>query len=435
MDRSSVTEFIGKEVPDWDDEVIAMARFKAFSGQRSDWELKFRFWRDLILKIARHFGIFIIRPQEVKEEWFNRGGLTPLCIDHVLSLMYNEGDIVRSGDLVNPRSGRLSNLFVRVRNLTFRSSTRDIMLEDHVVLTTLLKEKAGEVVKLLSDSHWTSSCIVTLEKFEGMCDGPIEASAVLSYLSGCGKGQYLSISKKEFIEGVKVSLTHAVVSGITSLDCDVLHLIWTTEKLQRQLDIIDRRHEMSRKSALACLSSGNKKLALRHVRELKLATESREKCSSLLNRVEEVLSIIADAESTKKVSEAIQIGARAVKENRITVEDIQLCLEELEEGIGTLKEVEKAIEFSVSVTDIENEDIEEEFRKLELEIKYDKLPVLGIDVRREAPEKASSESAELLTNALSNLKLGDGSAENPGPLDSVAPGRIEKLRNPIPEAA
>lgn len=55
-----------------------------------------------------------------------------------------------------------------------------------------------------------------------------------------------------------------------------------------------------RKSALASLQSGNKKLALSYARELKLVTQSREKCSSLLNRVEEVLGVIADAESTKK---------------------------------------------------------------------------------------------------------------------------------------
>lgn len=58
----------------------------------------------------------------------------------------------------------------------------------------------------------------------------------------------------------------------------------------------------SRQSALASLKSGNKKLALRHAREMKLGTENREKCTSLLNRVEEVLSVIANAESTKKVS-------------------------------------------------------------------------------------------------------------------------------------
>lgn len=84
MDSKSVKEFIRKEVPDWDYELIATARFKAFSGQKSDWEPKFQFWKNLIVKIARHFGVFIISPPQVKNEWFNRGGLTPLCIDHVL---------------------------------------------------------------------------------------------------------------------------------------------------------------------------------------------------------------------------------------------------------------------------------------------------------------------------------------------------------------
>ncbi|CAN1835438.1 hypothetical protein LINPERHAP1_LOCUS34427, partial [Linum perenne] len=50
----------------------------------------------------------------VKNEWFNRGGLTPLCIDHVLTLMYNEGDIVPISSLVDPRSWRVSQLFRKV---------------------------------------------------------------------------------------------------------------------------------------------------------------------------------------------------------------------------------------------------------------------------------------------------------------------------------
>jgi len=52
---------------------------------------------------------------------------------------------------------------------------------------------------------------------------------------------------------------------------------------------------------VASLHSGNRKLALRYARELKLVTQSREKCSSLLNRVEEVHGVIVDAESTKTV--------------------------------------------------------------------------------------------------------------------------------------
>ncbi|KAK1317372.1 hypothetical protein QJS10_CPA05g00062 [Acorus calamus] len=36
--ESPLTEFIRREVPDWDDDIVSAARFKALSGQRSDWE-------------------------------------------------------------------------------------------------------------------------------------------------------------------------------------------------------------------------------------------------------------------------------------------------------------------------------------------------------------------------------------------------------------
>ncbi|GAB4841833.1 hypothetical protein Ancab_022577 [Ancistrocladus abbreviatus] len=218
----SLAEFIRKEVPDWDDEVKATARFKAFSGQSSDWEPQFRFWRDLIIKIANHFGCFILSPLELE--------------------MHKVGDIVRVTDLGHPYSGRLSQFFRKVVHFTssLRSLTPKAVLTNHLILLTVLKDKAAEVVKALSESQWTPSCIMTMRKFEALFVTHDEASAVLSYLSGCGKAQYISSKKKELIEGVKLSLTSAAVSGVTSLDCDILQLIWTMEKLQQQLDVIDQ---------------------------------------------------------------------------------------------------------------------------------------------------------------------------------------------------
>lgn len=422
VNAANVRDFIAKEVADWNDEVIGVARFKAFSGQKCDWEPTFLFWKHLIIKIATHFRILLIRPSQVKNDWFNRGGLTPLCIDNVLSLMYNEGDITRTVDLPDPTSGRFSQLVRRVSNLITRPATPDIMAEQCVIVTALLKDKAAEVVKHLSETHWNSSCVVTMKKFQDVCGGPDEASVILRYLSGCRTAQYLSVNKKEFVEGVKVSLSAGALSSISNLDYDVLHLIWTTEKLQQQLDVTDRRYELLRKSAFASLHSGNKKMALNHAREMKLVTQSREKCSSLLSRVEEVLGIIADAESTKKVAEAMQIGARAIKENKISVEDVDLCLRDIQESIDSQKEVEKALEQTPLYADIEDEDIEEEFKILELTV--------GNEAQVPAPEKTISsverktalEDTEFISDAFSNLKLSDGPAGNSGITQAVTHG-------------
>ncbi|KAL7199179.1 hypothetical protein ACSBR2_021456 [Camellia fascicularis] len=408
-----IGELIRKEVPDWDDEVMVTARFKAFSGQRSDWEPKYVFWRDLILKLSTHLGVFLFHPSEIKNLWFNRGGLTPLCIDHALLEMYNAGDILRRGDLVDPTSGRLSQILRRVVHLVglSRASTQVDIMEDHLILLPVLKDKAAEVVKSISENHWTSSCIITMRKFQDICGGSKEASAILSYLSGCRKVQYLAINKGEFMEGVKVSLLPEAVSSITSLDCDVLHLISTAEKLQQQLHVINQRWEMYRKLALASLQSGNKKVALKHARELKLSSESREKCTTLLNRVEEVLRVIADAESSKKVSEAIQIGARAMKDNRINVEEVQVCLEELEDAIDSQKQVDNVLESTSSYTGIEDEDVEDEFKKLELELEVgsdsSQACISKVGVKSVREEMEDQKIAESISDALSNLSLVD----------------------------
>ncbi|KAK1317373.1 hypothetical protein QJS10_CPA05g00063 [Acorus calamus] len=280
-----------------------------------------------------------------------------------------------------------------------------------------MQERATETIQVLSETHWTSNCIITMEKFRSICQGSDEATAVLSNLYECGKARFLSSTKQDFIEGVKLSLVPAAVTTVSNLDHDVLHLTWTTEKLQKQLDVIDQRCVKFRKLALASLKSGNKQIALRHVRQLKSLSESRNKCTSFLDRVEEVLSVIADAESTKKVSEAIQIGARAIKQNGISAEEVHLCLSELYESVASQKEVEEALEsMQFQYMGMDDEDLEGEFKNLELELGDEKIETGHVDENARIKingtaeasaqvEQGTQHEAESLSQAVSKLKL------------------------------
>lgn len=53
--------------------------------------------------------------------------------------MYNEGEIVRVGDLVDPTSGRLSWILKKVRLLMSRPSNAEEALQENVVLSALLR--------------------------------------------------------------------------------------------------------------------------------------------------------------------------------------------------------------------------------------------------------------------------------------------------------
>jgi charged multivesicular body protein 7 len=47
-----------------------------------------------------------------------------------------------------------------------------------------------------------------------------------------------------YIQGVKFPLVSAQAPAVSKLDSDTLHLVWAEERLQQQLDVLDRRWEM-----------------------------------------------------------------------------------------------------------------------------------------------------------------------------------------------
>ncbi|XP_020520601.1 charged multivesicular body protein 7 isoform X2 [Amborella trichopoda] len=310
-------------------------------------------------------------------------------------------------DLKDPSSSHLHHMFKQVMNLVSTSlSGPQSTIEDRLILASLVQERASQVVGILSESHWTSSCVITTAKFQSLCKGNDEAAAVMSYLSGCGRARYLSINKKDCIEGVKLSLVPAVVPATSSLDYDTLRLVWTLERLQHQLEVLNQRYENARKSALALVKSGSKQAAVGYLRHSKSISESRTKCVSFINRVDEVLGLIADAESTKKVNEAIQIGARAIKENGISMEEVQICLQELNEGASSQKQIDEALQLPpFSYLDMEDEEVEEEFKRLKEEIGEVKVHETVPKNASKAAQEETQELAQSLSKGLSKLTL------------------------------
>ncbi|KAL5222040.1 hypothetical protein ABZP36_026753 [Zizania latifolia] len=417
----------------WDDPdgVELRARFKAFTGQRGDWpQPKLLFWKGLLLRVARRLRLCSAPAHLVTGVWFSRpGGLTPLCLPQVLVSIHDEliyisvnflsnggqilssfqeemradGEILLKSELIDPTAGTLYQLVRRVSQMAVVSK-QTIVQDDIVVFKSLVEERAAEIVGPLRDSHWTSTCIVTISKFNTFFHGREDSHAALCYLTQCGKARYIMDRKQDSVEGVKFALMASQVSAISKLDYDTLHLIWTEEKLQQQLDVLDRRWEISRRRALVSFKSGDKQAAYRYVRQSKLFSESRKRCTPLLERVEEVISLIASAESTKKVNEAIKMSIQAMKEHNVSIEEVNGHLKEVDDLVATQRETDAALgSVTLQSTDCEG-NIEEEFMKLEAELQ-DEMPHIQEDPVSHANEEIHDEDVESLSNNLSNIKL------------------------------
>ncbi|XP_062196934.1 uncharacterized protein LOC133899906 isoform X2 [Phragmites australis] len=389
----------------WDDPdgVDLRAKFKAFTGQRRDWtQPTLLFWKDLILRVARRLRLCSASAHLVTSVWFARpGGLTPLCLPQVLEEMRADGDILLQSELIDPTSGSLCQLVRRMSQLAV--SRRPIAQEDILVFKSMVEERVVDIVRELSDSHWTSTCIVTISKFNSFFSDREDAHAALCYLTQCGKARYLVTRKQDPIEGIKFTLAATQVPAVSKLDRDILHLVWTEERLQEQLDVLDRRWEISRRRALASFKSGDKQAAYRYVRQSKLFSQSQNRCTTLLERVEEVISLIASAESTKKVYEAIQIGIQAMNKHNVNIEEVNIHLKEVNELVAAQREVDAAI---VPLQSLDGEgDIEEEFRKLEVELQ-DEIPHMQVqEPMLHVNDAESPEEVKSLSSNLSNIKL------------------------------
>ena len=80
-----------------------------------------------------------------------------------------------------------------------------------------LQERAADIARQLSDSHWTSACVVTISRFNSFFCDQEDAHAALCILTQSGKARYLVARKQDPIEVV----LHSIVSAEAS---DLLYL-------------------------------------------------------------------------------------------------------------------------------------------------------------------------------------------------------------------
>ncbi|KAK8960522.1 hypothetical protein KSP40_PGU020424 [Platanthera guangdongensis] len=172
-------------------------------------------------------------------------------MDQVMHEMHVDGDIYLKSELTDPTSGRVYRLLRQAVQLVgiFGTFSLQDKSDDRLIIRILLQERAADVIKTVAANNWTSTCVITMKNFESLCKSPDESSAILSYLCENRKAYYFSA--KAFIEGVKLSLDSSSVIAVTELDTHVLHLMWTIEKLQQQIDTVDQRLEIT----LVCLNT------------------------------------------------------------------------------------------------------------------------------------------------------------------------------------
>lgn len=291
-----------------------------------------------------------------------------MCISQVLVEMYKCGDLQ---ELDNPREteSSLSWFWQQIRKGVFLERGNTLVnansIGQRLVVTTLVHERLVEVTKSVSEKCWTASSVITMVLFIKLCGGGEEADIVKKELIRTKRGRTFVTEGNMPVEGIKVSLTQDCVPDISKLDCYMLHLYGTLEKLHTQIIVLEKAYSWSKQSAIRALQQKDRSTAKRHARSMHTLAASKSKCTEFEGKIQELLAFISQAEMTKQVSEAMKVGTDALKEHTVPLEDIQECLSEVDEAISLHKEAASALGSPTEGS--EADDLDLELAELELE--------------------------------------------------------------------
>lgn len=83
-----------------------------------------------------------------------------------------------------------------------------------------LQERAADIARQLGDSHWTTTCVVTIGRFNSFFSDQEDAHAALCFLTQSGKARYLVARKQDRIEVCSLFVVHSIARLKHVLCCD-----------------------------------------------------------------------------------------------------------------------------------------------------------------------------------------------------------------------
>eukprot|EP00850_Spirogloea_muscicola_P020750 SM000225S07029 [mRNA] locus=s225:111586:114547:- [translate_table: standard] len=428
-------------VSDWNDDVVAIARFKAFGGEDDhERQLRLLFWTDLILKSARQLGALVVNAEEIKCTWFRRGGLTPMALDFVLENMIHTGQLKDKEEYKSGGQGFLKWLLLRfgvvkapagkMHPEAQEGQVTPLVTGEYVVLP-LIKEKAEE---LLEEGYSAGTGhvdrIVTLASLEEMAGGQEEALLLSRFL--ILQRLAVSLVAKDAaleIQGLKVAKRGSRATGSTALDLQVLQLKGTLEMLHKRYSKIAARSLELQKMAHRLVKDGQQQAA-RHALKLKrLLTESQEKCALFIQQLEAVLLSVSEVELTSQVFEALQAGSAAVKESGMTLNQVQKSMSEWEDAY--LKHSKTMEALGGATQEVTSED-EDEYARIEKELNTEALAPSGpeaVPVVQHRSQQSSAQdeiASDTVVNQLSRMSLQPSSGPVNDTTEATATKRAER---------
>ncbi|KAI5631747.1 snf7 domain-containing protein [Phthorimaea operculella] len=369
----------------WMDDVRMNALFAPFrikSANPESWDMKMKFWSDMLRQWCKHKNDPVISASDAKFA-FARKGRTPACLDIVVE------EMIRSGELspISKYTQILQNgpegwvkwgarlafkpaafaLTAAVSLLPARQALdsdglpkASIDPTHRFVLESAVKEQAMVFIENYPPDEERIGTVEELLKRSGWSHGRDTLEVILGWLVAQG----LATKKDEFI---KLAEPNKKVSPITETDEALVKLLSAECRLAGDLARLEREVESCGAEAKAALQLGNRTAAKNHLRRKHKAQQRLDRCETALENVRQLLLQMKDVDTNSAIVDTYRTSSQAMKqgmkESGLDEDAVHDTMDDLKEVLQQYDDVTQALGGS-AVVDYDTTELEQELKDL-----------------------------------------------------------------------
>ncbi|XP_045456755.1 charged multivesicular body protein 7 [Melitaea cinxia] len=367
----------------WSDDIRMNALFAPFrlkSANPESWEMKMKFWSDMVRQWCRFKVDPIVSASDMKFA-FQRRGRTPACIEIVIEEMYRSGELsplskyqqilhngpegwVRWGARLAFKPAALAltamTSFLPVRETTDSNGLPKASIDStqRFVLESAVKDQATDLLNNFPVGQERIGTIEELMRASGYTNREI-FEVLLGYLVSQG----MAVKSGDV---VKLAESNKKVSPVSEMDEALVKLMSAATRLSGDAERLSREVEVAESEARSAVKLGNKLAARNHLRRKLKLQQRLERCEAALDNIKELLQQARSTEINTTVVDTYRKSAQAMKK---TMKDEGLdedavfdTMDNLKEVMDSYNEVEKAL--SGNLDDLDTTELEQELNDL-----------------------------------------------------------------------
>ncbi|XP_035909242.1 charged multivesicular body protein 7 [Anopheles stephensi] len=364
---------------------ILLAEFRPRQLNAESYDMKMKFWKDLIFSYCTECGSSIVSIVMLKEK-FRRNGTVPYCLHTVIEDMLAKGELCKESQYkVQRHAGTFGfNLWTASKLIQAPLSWGYEAVIGSVIGSTNINENENFIVTAVAEQHAKAienainerglqnkllqydDLITLLAETSNITRQGVEPAMILLENRGRLTKQIMASGESSTVL-IKFAGANLAAQPITSIEKSIYDLEQSEKRLMKDINTIERNISQTMDEVREYIKNGRKQMAKTYLKKKHTLEKHMQGKISALENLQILLLKIHNSQSDKNVIEAYKLGTSALKSAYesagITIDQLDETMDEMKHVLGQHNEMLSMIS-TVAEDDVDELELERELGDL-----------------------------------------------------------------------